>query len=61
MEEKFEDTKWVIRSCRSKNDRKHDKQKKDERTNMIYKTQKTKDRLTRTPLKTGDELMCSGD
>jgi hypothetical protein len=27
----------------------------------IYKTlQKTKDRVTRTPLKTGDEIMCFG-
>ena len=36
--------------------------KKDERPNIALQniTQKTKDRATRTPLKTGDELMCSG-
>jgi hypothetical protein len=33
MEEKFEDTKWVIRSCKSKKDRQYnDKQNKEERT-----------------------------
>jgi len=36
--------------------------KKDKRTNNDLQniTQKTKDRVTRTPLKTGGELLCSG-
>jgi len=36
--------------------------KKDKRTNNDLQniTQKTKDRVTRTPLKTGGELGCSG-
>ena len=39
---------------------KNGQQKKEKRTNNIYKhTYKTKDRVTQTPLKTGDELMCS--
>jgi hypothetical protein len=53
----------VIRIRKSKNDRKHDRQKKkDKRTNNDLQniTHKTKDRVTRVPLKTRDELMCSG-
>jgi hypothetical protein len=39
---------------------KNGQKKKEKRTNNIYKhTYKTKDRVTQTPLKTGDELMCS--
>jgi hypothetical protein len=36
--------------------------KKNKRTNNDLQNtmQKTKDRVTRTPLKTGDEIMCSG-
>ena len=39
-----------------------DKRKKYKRTNndLQSTTQKTKDRATRTPLKTGSELRCSG-
>ena len=45
-------------------DRQHNgHMKKDKRQTTIYKTprtQKTKDRATRIPLKSGDELRCSG-
>ena len=39
-----------------------DVKEKDKRTNNDLQdiTHKTKDRVTRTPLITGDELMCSG-
>jgi hypothetical protein len=57
MEEKFEDTKWVIRSCKSKKDRQcNDKQNKEERTNILYKKtlhRKVKGRVTRTTVQTG--------
>ena len=52
-----------IRSRNSKKDRQHnDRQKKDKRTNNYLQNtaQKTKDRATRTPIKTGDELRYSG-
>jgi len=52
--EEFEDTKVVIRICKSKKDGQHNDQKKrDKRTNndLQNTTQKTKDRVTRTPLK----------
>jgi hypothetical protein len=45
-QEKFEDTKWVIRSLKSKMDRKYNVQTKiDERTNSDLQstTQKSKD------------------
>jgi hypothetical protein len=61
-QDKFEDTKGIIGICKSK-DRQHNGQKKkDERTNNDLQniTQKTKDRVTRTPLKTGGELRFSG-
>ena len=47
----------------SKKNRKHNGQgKRNKRTNNDLQniTHKTKDRVTRTPLKPGDELMCSG-
>jgi len=53
----------VIRSSKSKKDRQHNGQKKKyKRTNNDIQniTNKTKDRVTRTPLKTGSELRCSG-
>jgi len=34
------------------------KRKSTKGQTMIYKTYKTKDRVTRTPLKTGGELRC---
>ena len=56
LEEEFEDTKVVIKICKSKKDRHHNSQKKnDERQTEIYKTHTTKDRVTRTQLKTGDD------
>jgi hypothetical protein len=61
-EKEFEDTKWVIRIRKSK-DRQHNGQKKkDKRTNNDLQniTYKTKDRVTRTLLKTEGELRCSG-
>ena len=51
----FADTKGVIRICKSKKDRQHNVQKKkDKGTNndLQHITHKTKDRVTRTPLKT---------
>ena len=53
--EEFEDTKEVISSSKSKNDRQHNGQKKkDTRTNNDLQnlTHKTKDCVTRTPAKT---------
>ena len=61
--EKFEDTKGAIRNRISKKNRKHNGQKKKcKRTNNDRQNihHKTKDRVTRTPLKTGGELRCSG-
>ena len=46
MEEEFEDTKVAIRIRKSKNRQRNGRKKKDKRTN------KTKDRVTGTPLKT---------
>ena len=63
MQEKFGDIKGVIRIRKSKHVRQHNGQKKkDKRTNRDLQniTYKTKDRVTRTSLKTGDELECSG-
>ena len=56
MIEEFEDTKGVIRIRKSKKGRQHNGQKKkDKRTNNDLQNiaHKTKDRVTRTPLKTG--------
>jgi hypothetical protein len=52
--EEFEDTKGVIRIRKSKKNRQHNGQKKnDKRTsnNLQNTAHKTKDRITRTPLK----------
>ena len=46
----FEDTKEVIRICKSK-DRQHNGQKKEDKQRSTKHTYKTKDRVTRTPLK----------
>ena len=48
--EKFEDTKGVIRSCKSMKDRQHNRRKKKDKQRL---KKKTKDRSTQTPLKTG--------
>ena len=61
--EEFEDTKEVISGSKSKNDRQHTCPKKqDTRTNKDLQklTHKTKDCVTRTPLKTGGKLKFSG-
>ena len=59
--EEFEDTKGVIRIRKSKKDRQHNGQKKIYKTKRsTAHTHKTNDRVTRTPLKTGGELRCSG-
>jgi hypothetical protein len=63
QQEEFEDTKGVIRIRISKKNIQHNGQKKKyKRTNNDLKkhTHGTKDRITRTPLKTGDERRCSG-
>ena len=52
---KYEDTKWVIIICKSKKDRQHNGQKKnDKMTNndLQNTTQKAKDRATRTLIET---------
>jgi len=62
-EEEFEDTKGAIGIRISKKNRQHNGQKKKcKRTNNNLQniTYKTKDRVTRITLKTGDELRCSG-
>ena len=60
--EKFEDTKGLIRSRKSKKDNRHNSQN-HKRTNDYLQniTQKTKDRETRTPLKTRGELRYLGN
>ena len=60
--EELEDTKGAIRIRISKKNRQHNGQKKKyKRTNNDKKhTYKTNDRVTRTRLKTGGELRCSG-
>jgi len=62
-EEEFEDTKGAIRIRISKKNRQHNVQKEKVQKNKQRSTKhtyKTKDRETRTPLKTGSELRCSG-
>ena len=58
-EEEFEDTKGVITILKSK-DRQHMVKRKRTKNNLQNITHKTKDQVTRTPLKTVDELRCSG-
>ena len=54
----FEDTNGVLRIRKSKDRQHNDQMKKDNRTNndLTNSTQKTTDRATRTPLKTGEKL-----
>jgi len=54
--EKFEDTKGVIRIRKSKKDRQHNGQKKKDKQRSTKHTHKTKDRITRIPLKTRVEV-----
>ena len=60
--EEFEDTKGVIRNRKSKDRQHNSKKKKGKKTNTDPQniTHKTKDRVARTPIKTGVELRCSG-
>jgi hypothetical protein len=57
---RFEDTKGVITISKLKKDRQHNGQKKKDNQRSTKHTHKTKDRVTRTPLKIGGELRCSG-
>ena len=57
IQEEFEDTKGAIRIRISKNRQHNVQQDKQRSTKHTYKT---KDRVTRTSLKTGGELRCSG-
>jgi len=53
LQEEFEDTKGPIRIRKSKKDRQHNGQKKKDKQRFTKHTHKTKDRVTRTPPKTG--------
>ena len=60
---KFDDSKGITTSCKSEKDRQYNGQmKKDKRSNNDLQkiAQKTKDRVTRTPLMIGGELIGSG-
>ena len=60
-EEEFKDIKGAIRiSHRRRTDNTMVKRKSTKGQTTIYKTYKSKDRVTRTPLKTGGELKYSG-
>ena len=52
LKKEFEDTKGVIRICNSK-DKQYNGQKKKDNQRSTKHMHKTKDRVTRTPLKTG--------
>jgi len=60
-EEGFEDSKGIIRICKSKKDLDNTmaKGKRTKRQTTVYKTLHRKDRSIRTPLKPGNELRCS--
>ena len=49
-----------MRICKSKNRQHNGQKKKDKGQTTGYKTHKTKDGVTRTPLKSGGEVRCSG-
>ena len=60
--EEFEDTKGVIKICISKKNKQHNGKKKrvkKDKQRSTKHTHKTKDRVTRTLLRTGGELRCS--
>ena len=59
LDEEFEDIKGVIKIRKSK-DRQHNGRRKKDKQRYTKHTHNTKDRVTRTPLKTGAELRCSG-
>ena len=60
IQEKFHDTKEVIRSRKSKDRQYNGQKKKDKRPNNDLQTitQKTKVRATRTPIKNRGDLRC---
>jgi hypothetical protein len=58
--EEMEDTKGLIRIRISKNNRQHNDQKKKDKQRSTKHTHKTKDQATRTQLKTGGAIRCSG-
>jgi len=60
VKEEFEDTKGVIKIRISKKYRQHNGQMKKYKQRSTKLTYKTNDRVTRSPLKTGGELRCSG-
>ena len=55
--EETEDTTRIIRIRKSMKDRQHNGQKKKDKQRSTKHTRKTKDRVTRTPLKTRGELI----
>ena len=59
MKEEFEGTKWVTRIEEQTTQWPKEKVQKDKQRSTKH-THKVKDRVTRTPLKTGSELSCSG-
>ena len=59
-ETQFEDIKWVIRIRKLKKNRQHNGQKKKDKQRSTKHTHNNKDRVTRTSLKTGGKLRCSG-
>ena len=56
VEEEFKDTKGVIKIRKSK-DRQHNDQKKKDKQRSTKHTHKTKDHVTRTPLKTDKTMV----
>jgi hypothetical protein len=60
MKEALEDNKEVIIIRKSKKDLQHNGQTEKDKQRSTKHTHKTKDPVTRTPIKTGDELRCSG-
>ena len=60
QKKKIKDTKGVIRSRKLKKNRQHNGKKriKEQINDQQSTRQKTKDRVTRIPLKTGSELRC---
>ena len=60
IQEEFEDTKGVIRIVKTDKTMTNIWRTKRTNNDLFIITQKTRDLVTRIPLKTGDELMCSG-
>ena len=60
LQEELEDTKEVIGIRKSTKDRRNKDQRKKVKQRSSKHYAKTKDEVTRTPLKNGGELRCSG-